>query len=145
MTQAEQIVASARKAIGTKWVHQGRSEDGLDCAGLVIKIGNELGLLDWDIKDYERKASMSAMLDICREHLTEIPRVALQPGDLVVLRFKDTNHIGIIGDYPHGGLSIIHAQATAPRRVGENRFCDDWMKLIGCRLAGCFRFPERVR
>lgn len=142
--QQKEIVSAARRMIGVPWVHQGRSVEGIDCAGLIIKIGNEIGVMDWDLKDYDRKATQAAMLQICRQHLTEIPRVALQPGDMVVLRFQETNHIGIIGDYKHGGLSIIHAQATHPRRVGENRFDDDWMKLLKCSLSGCFRFPEGV-
>jgi len=144
MTQREEIVSSARKYIGARWSHQARGDDKMDCAGLVIKVANELGYIDWDITDYERQATDERMLRLCREHLIEIRRDQLQPGDLVVLAYGSNRHIGIIGDYPYGGLSLIHAQAMHPRMVGENRLDDDWLKMVGARIVGCFQFPEKL-
>lgn len=143
MNQRAQAVAIARQAIGARWEHQGRSDDKMDCAGLVIKVAGELGLIDWDITDYERQASDERMLQLCRQHLIEIPRSQLQPGDVVVLAYGTNRHIGIVGDYKYGGLSLIHAQATYPRRVGENRLDDEWLRIVGARIVGCFQLPEK--
>lgn len=144
MTQQEEIVAAARRFLGAKWVHQARADDAMDCAGLVIKVAKELGFIDWDISGYAREAPQDAMLSICRAHLVEISRSELRPGDLVVLRYG-SNHIGIVGDYPvPGHLSVIHAQATQPRCVVENRLCDEWLSMVRARITGCFRFPEKV-
>lgn len=146
MTQQEQIVAHARSMLGMRWEHQARGGDGkTDCAGLVLCVAKEQGFLDWDIpSDYARTAAPEEMLAVCREHLTEIPRAELRPGDVVVLRYPNTNHIGICGDYPPSPahVSIIHATANHPRKVVENRLDDMWLKVAGARLAGCFRFPE---
>jgi len=148
MTQQQtQIVAHARGMLGTRWAHQARGEDGkTDCAGLVLCVAKEQGFLDWDIpSDYARTAEPGEMLEVCRKYLIEVPRADLQPGDMVVLRYPQTNHIGIVGDYPIAGhVSIIHAQARAPRCVVENRLDDGWLKMVGAKLIGCFRFPEKV-
>lgn len=149
MTQQEQIVAHARSMLGMRWEHQARGEDGkTDCAGLVLCVAKEQGFLDWDIpSDYARTAAPGEMLAVCRKYLIEIGRTELRPGDLVVLRYTETNHIGICGDYPpspHKHVSIIHATAMFPRKVVENRLDDMWLKAVGAKLMGCFRFPEKV-
>ena len=148
MTQAEQIVSHARSMLGQRWEHQARGGNGkTDCAGLVLCVAKEQGFLDWDIpSDYARTAEPHEMIDLCRKHLIEIKREDLGPGDLVVLRYPDTNHIGICGDYPPSPkhVSIIHATAFFPRKVVENRLDDMWLKATGGRITGCFRFPERV-
>lgn len=146
--QQIQILAAARSMLGMKWSHQARGEGGrTDCAGLVLVAAREQGFIDWDVPtDYEREAPAHAMVDICRKHLIEIKREELRPGDMPVLRYATTNHIGIIGDYPvPGHLSIIHAQATSPRCVVENRFCDEWLQMVGATVSACFRFPEIAR
>ncbi|RYE43974.1 MAG: hypothetical protein EOP24_26365 [Hyphomicrobiales bacterium] len=149
MTQQEEIVQRARARLGMRWEHQARGEDGrIDCAGLILVVAKEQGFLDWDIpSDYARTAAPHEMIELCRKHLIEITRAELRPGDLVVLRYPETNHIGICGDYPpspHRHVSIIHAQASFPRKVVECRFDDIWLKSVGARLTGCFRFPEKV-
>lgn len=148
MTQQEQIVAHARSMLGMRWEHQARGEDGkTDCAGLVLSTAKAQGFLDWEIPaDYAREAPPEAMAAICRKYLIEIPVSELRPGDMVVLRYPTTNHIGIIGDYPYapGHVSLIHAQATEPRCVVENRLDRDWLKLVRARIVAGFRFPERA-
>lgn len=148
MTQQEQIVAHARSMLGMRWEHQARGQGGkTDCAGLVLCVAKEQGFLDWDIpSDYARTAAPGEMLAVCRKYLVEITRSELRPGDLVVMRYPETNHIGICGDYPpspKNHVSIIHATATFPRKVVENRLDDVWLKAVGAKLTGCFRFPEK--
>jgi cell wall-associated NlpC family hydrolase len=144
LTQAEEAVAAARSMLGMRWRHQARDGGTTDCAGVVLHAAKTQGFLITDIPtDYQREASPEAMVEVCRQHLIEVTRAELRPGDIVVLRYPTTNHIGIVGDYPIAGhLSIIHAQATHPRCVVENRFCDEWLNLVKATVAGCFRFPE---
>lgn len=133
------IVTAARRWIGVRWQHQGRSRDGIDCAGLVIVVAHELGLTEFDTTDYARQATDETMLAICREHMAPVARDDLQPGDVLVLGFENQRHMAIVGDYPYPGeLSIIHAYALAPHRVVETRLDSVWMK----RMIGAFRFPE---
>lgn len=132
--------------VGMPWRHQARKGGRTDCAGLVLVAAREQGFIDWDIPtDYEREAKPEEMLGVCRKYLVEITRPELQPGDIVVMRYPTTNHIGIVGDYPiPGHVSIIHAQASPPSMVVENRLDDDWLRMVKARLVGCFRFPEKV-
>jgi hypothetical protein len=52
---SEQILAAARSWLGTPWRHQGRLKGvAVDCGGLIIGVGKELGLLDFDIRAYGR-------------------------------------------------------------------------------------------
>ena len=37
------IVAAARTWLGVPWRHQGRTRQGVDCAGLVVLVGRGLG------------------------------------------------------------------------------------------------------
>lgn len=140
MTGAE-ITTAARGWTGVRWLHQGRSRDGIDCLGLVLVVAHELALTDFDTRDYARQAEDESMLEQCREHLFEIPRAAARPGDVPVMRFGTNRHIGIFGDYVHGGLSLIHAFSQAPRKVVEHRFNDDWLRGHGASLLAVFRFP----
>lgn len=129
------IVTEARTWIGVRWLHQGRTREGVDCAGLVIKVAHELGLSTFDTADYARQAIDEAMLELCRGHLQPIGRQDIRPGDVLVMRFENQRHIGVVGDYIYGGLSLIHAYAPN-RKVVEHRFDSVWMS----RVIGCFRF-----
>jgi hypothetical protein len=147
MTPAQkEIVTNARSMLGVRWSHLGRSTGRTDCLGLVLHAAQQQGLDGVDIPDdYERHAGPDAMVSVCRKYLIEVPRDQLQPADLVVLRYPDTNHIGVAGDYPVPGyVSLIHAQASHPHCVVENRLDDGWLKMVGAYVAGCFRFPEKV-
>lgn len=138
--KAVDVVAEARCWTGVRWKHQGRSRAGIDCAGLVIKVGEALGLMEFDTRDYGPQASDESMLRLCREHLKEIGKDQMSPGDVIVMRFGSNRHLGIAGDYPHGGLSIIHA-FTPIRKVTESRYDENWLRQMGGSFLACFRFP----
>ena len=42
------IIAAARAWLGVPWRHQGRTRQGVDCAGLVVLVGREFGLAAYD-------------------------------------------------------------------------------------------------
>ncbi|WP_418145459.1 NlpC/P60 family protein [Variovorax paradoxus] len=141
MTTRAEIVAAARRYQGARWTHQGRRDDAMDCAGLVLKVARELGFSTLDVTGYAVRATDESMLALCRVHLVEIGRADLAPGDVVVMRFAGNRHIGIVGDYPYGGLSVIHAQTMHPRCVTENALSPQWLTHVKATVAGCFRFP----
>lgn len=137
MTTAADIVAQARSWIGVRWLHQGRTAEGLDCIGLVLKVAHALQLTEFDTRDYARYATDETMLDLCRSHLVTVQPADLAPGDIAVFGFDAQRHIGIIGDYPApGALSLIHAHAIN-RQVVEHRLDAQWQR----RMRGQFRFP----
>jgi cell wall-associated NlpC family hydrolase len=124
MTTRTDIVTATRQWLGTPFHHQARLKGvGCDCIGLVIGVARELGLIapEFDIVGYPRVPDGVSLMALARLHMTQIDRADMQPGDVVVLSFdKDPQHFGILGDYPHGGLSIIHG-ASNPGRVIETR------------------------
>jgi cell wall-associated NlpC family hydrolase len=121
MTTRSEVVATARMWRETPFAHQARLKHvGVDCAGLVIGVARELGLVapDFDVTGYSRVPDGS-MLNLCRELMAPVSQAAMQPGDVVVVAFDaDPQHLGIVGDYVHGGLSIIHALG---RKDGQGR------------------------
>ena len=119
------VVAAARAWLGTPFHHQARLQGvGVDCVGLVIGVARMLGLVapDFDVSAYPRVPDGKSLMHLVRLHMRELElEEVMQPGDVVVVRFdSDPQHLGILGDYRHGGLSIIHAAAD-PGRVIETR------------------------
>lgn len=118
-----QVVAEARTWLGTPWLHQHRVKGhGIDCIGLIICVARDLGLSPpgTDYTGYGRRPDGSLM-SLCGQHMRPIERGAMQPGDVLVVAIEhDPQHMGILGDYRHGGLSLIHA-ASKPGRVIETR------------------------
>lgn len=137
MTGAD-VVACARTQIGVPWVHQGRMWGAaLDCAGLVICVARELGIVPaaFDVTGYTRTPD-GTMLDRLGEHLT--PTHCLEVGSvLCVATERDPQHLGIVADYLHGGFSLIHATNAGSRRVVESRI----MFVRNFKRRGVYRFP----
>lgn len=142
MVSATDVVSAAREEIGTPWVHQGRLPGlALDCAGLVIVTARRLGLVpvDFDRGGYGRMPD-GTLLDVCRAHMQRMSRPSL--GAVAVLIVDALpQHLGIVGDYRHGGWSLIHACSDAsPPRVVETR----WMLARNNRVAALYRLPGVV-
>ncbi len=133
------IVAEARMHIGTPWRHQGRLPGhGLDCAGLLIVVARALGIVpaDFDINGYSRWPD-GTLLRWCEEHMQRVPEIEF--GAVLALATREhPQHLGIVGDYVHGGWSLIHAcNAAHPPRVIETRL----MFARNLNLRGVFRMP----
>lgn len=121
-------VERARELLDVPWVHQGRNPAvGIDCAGLM--------LYAFEAEDdtvYGRYPHGDLFARRCEAHLgppvDDSPRV----GDVVLLGFGHRGvgrHIGIIGDYLHGGLSLIHTESIVGRVV-EGRFDERWQRRV---------------
>jgi hypothetical protein len=111
----------------------------LDCAGVPVHVAKTLGVPLADYTRYGRlpvPAEMRAALDA---HLERIPDERHAPGDVVWMRFeKEPQHLGIVGDYVHGGLSLIHAyNGAGVNRVVEHRLDDTWR----ARIVAAWRYP----
>jgi cell wall-associated NlpC family hydrolase len=113
------VVAEARAWLRTPYIHQHRAKGhGVDCAGLIIGVARALALVapSFDVNGYSPTPDGTSMLRICDQFLTRIPLEQLQPGDVLVYQFSarlGPQHLGIIGDYLHGGLTLIQALGTA--------------------------------
>lgn len=117
------VVAAARGWLGTPFQHQQRFKGlACDCAGLLIGVARELGLVaaDFDVPAYPRVPDGLSLLRWCDEYMTRVDREQLQPGQVIaVVIDAEPQHLGIVGDYRHGGLSLIHAAARVPNGRGR--------------------------
>lgn len=126
MTARADIVAAARSLLDTPYRAHARipgPHGGVDCIGVPIVTSwiAELKPRSFDIQGYSMRPDGS-MLPLCDELMTRIARAEMLPGDCVVVRYgKEPHHIGMLGDYRHGGLSIIHAENYRHNRVVEHR------------------------
>ena len=118
MIDRVEIVATARSWLGTPWTHQGRLRNvGVDCGGLIIGVGKELDVLDFDMSAYGRIPDGQKLRALCEQHLLAKPVSDIVPGDVLLMRFtRHPQHLAIVGD--HGEpFSMIHAYADAGRCV----------------------------
>jgi cell wall-associated NlpC family hydrolase len=135
----EEVLALTRTYVGTPWKHRGRTRSGIDCVGLLISVGKELGLHDYpDDVGYRRLSTGSDLIKPFVEHCDRIPDLnKLRSGDILIMR--DTlfpQHVVMVAD-DSGRLSIVHA--TVHRgAVVEESFTDDWRRKIitGFRFRG---------
>lgn len=131
MTTRADVVTEARKWLSVRWHHQGRSRAGIDCVGLVIKIGHALGFSDFDIADYSRQPDPAMMRSLLALHMDPIAVSSAQPGDVLLMRFeREPQHVAIVTDQ-----GIIHAYAQA-RKVVEHRLDDIWRG----RIVGAYQY-----
>lgn len=130
MATNSDIVRVAREYIGTPWIHQGRLKNvGVDCVGLLICTVRELLGECADIPGYDRMpdGTLLANLD---DHLDRIEIADAIPGNVIAMKFGgQPHHVAILGDYVHGGFSIIHSFARSGKVV-ETRLSPDFAKLI---------------
>lgn len=110
------FVSCARGLIGTPWRHRGRNERGVDCIGLVEVSSMRAGMCGLMLSREERRYGREPWNDTlragCRVRWGEplSPKDA-RPGDIALVRWgvSEPQHMGIVGNHPNGGLSLIHA------------------------------------
>lgn len=141
------LVEAARKYLGTKFRHLGRSEKRVDCAGLGWLAYRDCGVVLPDLRHYGREPFrghlMQALRDALGEPIAEGPAVRevdLQPGDVGVFRFREEpHHVALIGDAPYAGaLTLIHADSSPNSQCVVEHRLDDWWRE---RLLAVFRRP----
>ncbi len=107
------VIASARGWLDVPFRHQGRTRNGIDCVGVCIVTGKELGFVpvDYDNKNYPRRSpSGQDFLKYFRScgFLVEKSNADKTPGDIVCLKEPFFPcHCGILG-WKDGVLSLIH-------------------------------------
>lgn len=109
---AQAFVEHARSLRGTPWRHRGRKPWGVDCVGLVVLSAQAAGYPMRDATHYGREPWEDRLRKELREYCGAPVDGEWLPGDIVLIRWHrgEPSHVGIIGDYLYGGLSLIHAQ-----------------------------------
>lgn len=137
MVTRTEIVAEARRWIGTPYQHQAHTKAaGCDCAGLVAGVAVAIGVvnIDWwnneglTYAGYGRQPANGLLERICDGFMSRVD--SMQPGDVVGIRWgRETQHLAIVVPYQHGGFAMIHA-LESNGCVIEHRINDVWMKRI---------------
>lgn len=133
------IVAAARSWLGVPWRHQGRTRQGVDCAGLVVLVGRELRLADYDMHAYGRRPEGQGFVQHFRAAMDGIPLPEAGPGDVLV--FADIAypcHCGFLTE-KHEVPHLLHAHALR-RKVIEEPYASEWPLKV--KLAFRFRRPS---
>ena len=120
------IIESARNWVGVPYTHQGRSKRGIDCIGLILAVGHEVGLLnehdlEWihnEFKGYARLPNGQSLRNGFSQFSPEVPITQLQPSDVILVTMdKHPRHCAIYTDSD----TIIHAYAERGK-VAEARY-----------------------
>lgn len=125
------LVLAARRYLRVRFVHRGRLPHKLDCVGLVWRAFRDAGVDVPAPTDYGREPDMPRFLGVIVGALgPDIGKADLQPGDVVTLRTANhPHHLAIVGDYPGGLLSLIHASGEHGRVV-EHRLDPSYLARI---------------
>lgn len=118
------FVASARKLKGTRWRHRGRKPWAVDCIGLLKLAGDASGLVLRDQSGYGREPWDDRLRRAMQEHFGAPVAPPWRAGDVALIRWHngEPSHVGIFGDHPDGGLTLIHA--------------DNLKGVVECSLSG---------
>ena len=132
MTTHSDIVRTAREYLETPWHHQARVKGvGIDCAGLIVCVANELGLYVSDRQGYSHQPHRE-FVNAVEESLDRIDRPIF--GGIAVFAFEaEPTHIGIISSLEP--LMVIHTWAQM-RKCVENNIDETWQK----RLRGFYTY-----
>lgn len=125
---------AARTYLGIPWLHQGRNPRvGVDCIGLLALAVSHVGrsdLLTHDLLGYARDPH-DGLLEQGLIAAFGAPVATMQAGDIVAIAFpRVVRHVGVLGEYPEGGLSLIHTWNRTAGRVVEMRLDDKWADRI---------------
>lgn len=107
---AAAFIEGARKLKGARWRHRGRKPWAVDCVGLLILAAQDAGLEVEDERIYGREPWEQQLPRALRLRFGD-PVKEWRPGCIALIRWGqgEPSHIGIFGNHPSGGLSLIHA------------------------------------
>lgn len=128
----ELITDEARKYLGVKWRHQGRTVHGLDCIGLLARVGIDLGLAceSKDHKVYPRIPSdhflIESLIDTGCNFVGYEDR---REGDILIFKQKSLPcHCGILSK-KYNQFHIIHSHMFVGKVI-EEQLSKEWDKCI---------------
>ena len=143
--RADDIVAAARRWVGTPYRHQSSCRGaGTDCLGLLRGVWREvLGPEPESVPsytpDWSEPGHREDLLAAAGRHLVAVPPETAQPGDVLIFRMKEggvAKHVGFLARSPLGHATLVHAYSG--HGVVESALTPAWAR----RVAGVFRLPE---
>lgn len=140
MLSRTHILETTRNWIGTPYRHQGRHKGKfVDCVGLIVGVGEDLGLQLIAPKAYSPSPASNLVLEYADRSLIRIPENELAIGRIAIMWGFDRNeaqHLAVVGEHA-GQLTMIHALSRSGKVV-EHQWDNFWMK----RLVRVYEFPN---
>ena len=141
-----QFVEECRRLLGVRWQHQGRSEKGVDCVGLLVVPAIKLGILtpDQDMADYQRAPHGDRLDCLLHQHCQRLPDwKEAREGDILAIKyFQQPQHVMVV-TRPYDqrwGFHVIHAfgNEQMPGSVVEHRLDQNWLQSHRARVHAGF-------
>lgn len=108
------IVDAARQYLGTPFKKGGRSKTAIDCVGLLVLVGRDVGLHIEDTTEYSFNPEVAKFVDVIYSQSVRLPMEPLLIGSIGI--FKQSifpMHTGIIAKDPRNGqLTVINANLS---------------------------------
>ena len=128
-----ELIRIARTWIGVPFLHRGRSREGIDCGGLLIAVGREIGLKIDEPNTYSMSPDPGVIETSLKRYCTQIEIDSAQAGDILWLSFAgEPRHVGFATD-----TGLLHAWA-GPGKVVEHTVDSVWKK----RVRAAYRLHE---
>src|SRR5262249_38970425 len=93
-------VAECRKFLGVRWQHQGRSDRGVDCVGLLVVPALRLGLLkpEDDITNYDHAPHGDRLDVLLHQHCRRLADVRdAREADILAVKYYDQpQHVMVV-------------------------------------------------
>lgn len=128
------LVTAARRYIGTRFRHRGRTDKGLDCAGLVWAAYRDCGLILPDFLLYGKEPHRDGLTIHVASALGQpvlrapVKLADIEPGDVLIIAYEhEPHHVALVGTHRYAGkeaLTLIHACGWN-KRVLEQRLTPD--------------------
>lgn len=119
-----QIMAAAREYLGVPFLKGGRSKQGIDCVGLLVLVGRDIGLDIQDTTDYTFNPEVTKFADVVYSQSVRVPLNPILIGSIAILKQSlYPMHTGIIGQNADG-LTIINANLK--KRMVVEQPMSDW-------------------
>lgn len=130
MTTRDDIVEAARAYIGVTWRHQGRTRrNGLDCFGLIIRVGDDVGMPVADSERYSRVAKGLDLIEQGKLRGQRVPLAEIRPADVMIFtQGVYPCHIAIRSE-KRGKPYMIHSHAGRGR-VMEEPLTGEWSRQL---------------
>jgi NlpC/P60 family putative phage cell wall peptidase len=143
MIRRQDIVAQARRWVGTPYHHQqSHLGVGADCLGLVRGVWRDLYGAETEApqpysRDWAEAEGTETLIEAASRHMTAVPVAEARGGDLVVFRYRRSSpakHVGILC----APERVVHAMEGGP--AVEMSVTPWWRR----RIVAAFSFPGIV-
>ena len=137
--KANDIVTVANGLVGVRYRHQGRTQNGLDCAGYIIIVAQLNNISKFDTTNYSNRPNATEFTrEMIRAGCTQLPLAKLEHGDLLRLNTEGWPvHIAIYEIDDKGREWYLHAYLPH-KKVSRDPVTAD----IRARISSVWRFPE---